>query len=128
MWYSNDVMFSVRTGWLANKILVDLTKIYIITVSKGSLTKRRNLNNYMSRYNVYLRYNTFVKSINRPQYQMSIMYFYINIMKYGIGPWWKATKMMVQHKNNPFCGMKNWVGTILKLKSKYSIDKEYSTR
>lgn len=125
VWYSNDVMFSVKTGWLAEKILVDLTNVYVITVSKGSLTQRRNLKNFMSRYDVCLRHNAFVRSINRSQYQMSIMYYYINIMKYGIGPWWKATKMMVQYKNNPFFGMKNWIGTILKLKS--TIDKKYRT-
>lgn len=125
--YSNDVMFSVKTGWYANTILVDETKIYVVTISKGSLTNRINLNNFMSRYDVYLRHNSFVKSIHRPQYQMSTMYYYLNIMRYGIVPWWKATKMMIKYKNNPFIGIKNWIGTILKLRKGRVLNKRYQT-
>lgn len=127
VWYSNDVMFSVKTAWHAKEILIDETKVYVITVSKGSLTNRRNLNNFMSRYDVCLRHNAFVNSIDRPQFQMSVMYYYLNIAKYGFRPWWRATRMMIKYRNNPFIGMSNWIGTILKLRKKSNLKKGYQT-
>ena len=115
VWYSNDVMFSVQTGWAAKKVLIDLSNVYVITVSRGSLTNRRNLNNYRSRFEVYLRYNKFVRGIGKSKYQMSIMNYYLNIAKYGVKPWWQATLKMIQYRNNPFIGIKNWINTIVKI-------------
>lgn len=125
--YSNDVMFAVKTGWSAKKVEVDLDIVYIITVSTGSLTNRRNLDNHMSRYDVLLRHNEFMRNIGKKQYQKSFMYFYLNICKYGFKPFCKATQLMIKHKGNPFLGCKHWMNTIIQIRKEREIYKKYKT-
>lgn len=125
--YSNDVMFSVKTGWAAKTIEIDTEKVYMITVTKGSLTNRKNLDNFMTRYEVYLRHNRFMRNINRSQYQRSIMSFYIKISRFGINAWWKATKLLMKHKGNPFIGITHWFSTIQTAKKNNIIMNKYKT-
>jgi glycosyltransferase involved in cell wall biosynthesis len=57
---SNDVMFSLKTGYLANKIQVDATTVYCVTTQKKSLTTTFSLKNIESRYKVAITYNNFI--------------------------------------------------------------------
>lgn len=123
--YSNDVMFAVKVGWIAKKVEVDLDVVYMITVSVGSLTNRRNLDNYMSRYDVYLRHNEFMRSIGKKQYQRSFMYFYLKTCKYGFKSFYHATKLMIQYKGNPFLGCGHWVDTIIRIRKQKAILEKY---
>lgn len=50
--YSNDVMFSAKTGYYSGKILADRRKIYCVTERKGSLTDNNQSHIYLRRMRV----------------------------------------------------------------------------
>lgn len=58
---SNDVMFSMKCGYAANKITADSQVIYCITMNKGSLTNQMSEEIYDIRTGVFFRRFTFLK-------------------------------------------------------------------
>ena len=75
---SNDLYFSMLVGFYAKKIKAVDKVTYIATVSRGSLTKRRDCEALKSRFEVRLRRNHFLKKHNLGKYQSSVMYFLCN--------------------------------------------------
>ena len=124
---SNDVFFSMMTGYYAKKIKAESTIVYIVTVSRGSLTKRRDYDALQSRYQVYLRYNQFVKEHGLAKYQKSIMFLYMKLARFGFKALVNNTKQLVQYHQNPFVGLSRWMGTFLRTKKNDRQDKEYYT-
>jgi len=110
---SNDVYFSLLTGYYAKKIDAVDKITYIATVSRGSLTKRRDLLVIQSRFEVNLRRNRFLKEHNLSQYQASVMFFLFNARHYGYKSVITFLKMLVQYKQNPFIGAKRWFRTYI---------------
>lgn len=58
---SNDVMFSMKCGYAAKKIAVDLQEIYCITMNTGSLTNQISENVFDARADVFLRRFAYLK-------------------------------------------------------------------
>lgn len=77
----NDVMFSTLSGYFARTIDVVPNSVYIVTVSKGSITKRKNHTVFLSRFKVSLRKNKFLKAHGLGRYQKSIMRNLLGIVK-----------------------------------------------
>ena len=110
---SNDVYFSLLTGYYANKIDAVDKITYIASVSRGSLTRRRDLSVIQSRFEVNLRRNKFLKEHNLSQYQASVMFFLFNARHYGYKSFMTFVKLLVHYKQNPFIGAKRWFRTYI---------------
>lgn len=59
---ANDVMFSVKSAWYANKIAATKEVIYVITRSKGTLSTKIDINSYMLRLNVFIEKYKFLEN------------------------------------------------------------------
>lgn len=125
---SNDEYFSLLTGFYAKKIMAVDEKVYVVTVSRGSLTRRMDKDAILTRFKVKLRYNKFVKEQGLPEYQKSIMNFFSMSLKFGVRPFWTCCSLLVKYKQNPFIGYKNWIHTIAKVNRKYKEEGKYFTK
>lgn len=124
---ANDVMFSVKTAAVANKIAVNSNVAYIITVSKGSITNRQNINFDLTRLEVRLRMSQFLKSIGMSKFQLSSMYLYINCCMHGTRHAWIASYLYFKYKVNPFIGCTHWIKTIIDMMKNKDLMKKYVT-
>jgi glycosyltransferase involved in cell wall biosynthesis len=122
---SNDVYFSLLTGYYATKIDAVDKITYIATVSRGSLTKRRDLSVIQSRFQVNLRRNKFLKEHNLSHYQSSVMFFLFYARKYGYKNFIAFIKMLLHFRQNPFIGANRWLKTYLKHRNKSQKDSKY---
>lgn len=125
---SNDVYFSLLTGYYANKIDAVDKITYIATVSRGSLTKRRDLSVIQSRFEVNLRRNKFLKEHNLSQYQASVMFFLFNAPHFSYKSIITFFKLLVHYRQNPFIGAKRWFKTYLSHRYKSKKDSKYFTK
>ena len=110
---SNDVFFSLLTGFNAKKICALPYVVYTVTVSRGSLTRRRDKAVVEARFIVKLRYNQFVKEKALPDYQQSIMVHLKQASRFGMSTLWLFVKLLFKYKQNPFVGWNNWFYTVL---------------
>ena len=81
---SNDLMFSIKSGYFAKKIYADEFPAYCMTVNSGSLTKRITKKNSRSRYCVYIQQYKFMTAIGKPQYRFELMSVVIDSLQFGI--------------------------------------------
>lgn len=125
---SNDMYFSMLCGYYAKKIEAVDEITYIATVSRGSLTKRRDYAVISSRYHVNLRYNLFLRKHGFPQYQRSILNYALSLCKMGLNPALEALWGIIQYCQNPFVGYKNWMKTAKKQKEQDVKDQKYITK
>lgn len=125
---SNDAFFSLLVGYNANKITADDTIVYIVTVSRGSLTRRRDFAVILSRYKVALRYNRFVKDHGLGAYQKSIMVYFYNAWPYGIKALIKMLNLAIKYRQNMFIGMSRWIATLNKTKRLNKKESHYITK
>lgn len=124
---SNDALFSLLTGYYAKKIDAVDEIVYVVTVSKGTLTKRMDKNAIMSRFQVNLRYNKFMKEHGLSSYQKSIMNYLFILARLGVKPLCECCKLLIKYRQNPFVGSANWVTTTKKLNFNMKNDKRYYT-
>lgn len=122
---SNDMFFSMQCGYYAKKIEAVDAVTYIATVSRGTLTKRRDYAVISARYGVNLRYNSFLKTHGYPEYQRSILNLALSLCKMGIKPAWEALYLLVKYRQNPFIGYQNWLTTIKQKHKSEEKDKKY---
>lgn len=121
---SNDMYFSLISGYYAKKIeAIDFVS-YIATVSRGSLTKRHDYAVRRARFEVNLRYNSFVKEHGLPQYQKSVMIYLFDFAKISPIKLCIAIRQLIIYKQNPFVGCSNWLSTLLKKDN----DKKYNAK
>ena len=78
---ANDVMFSVKSGHLANKILIDTNYLYCSTTRSDSLDFQYSYNHIRSRFKVALDEYKYLSQIGKPQFRMNIVYFIAKIKK-----------------------------------------------
>lgn len=122
---SNDTYFSLLTGYYA-KTIEAIDKItYIATVSRGSLTRRRDLSVVEARFRVKLRYNQFVKNHGYPNHQKSIMIQMRQIVGFGPLVWLHFCRLLIQYRQNPLVGWRNWMRTWSKVVKQDKKDKRY---
>lgn len=122
---SNDMYFSMLCGYYAKKIEAVDSITYIATVSKGTLTRRRDYAVMSSRFGVYLRYNSFLKKHGYSQYQRSILNFAFSLCRMGIKPTISTLSLLLKYHQNPFIGWRNWFETFKANRDSYEKEKKY---
>lgn len=111
---SNDVMFSLKTGIAANKIVASPDIVYCVTVTKGSITNVKSLRNLESDFNVRIRKNAYLKSHGLKK-ECSLLNPILKSRKYGI-------KVMISFfykalvTGNLLVGYNRWFKTIFNRK------------
>jgi glycosyltransferase involved in cell wall biosynthesis len=112
---SNDVLFSLLTGYYAKRITASADTIYCATIRANSLTTTPSMRNLLDRIDVSIRYNRFVRTHGLKRYQKSIMYYVLTIARhYGYGEALKTVVRSIKAGNNPFIGCTRWISTIQK--------------
>jgi len=106
--HANDVMFSTKTAFYADKIEVSDDPIYCITVASGSLVHIRSLESRRQRYEVMLRTNLFLRENGEKQYEHSIMYSLRIAASYGIKPLWEFIQLGKKYNARFFVGASHW--------------------
>lgn len=125
---SNDVFFSLLTGFYAKKISAIDKITYIATVSRGTLTRRRDYCVLKSRYEVRLRRNKFLKEHNLNSYQTSIMHPLFLISKISIKYLIECLYLLFIYRQNPFIGCRNWLRTLKNNKQMDRKESKYITK
>ncbi|MCQ2326418.1 MAG: glycosyltransferase family 2 protein [Bacteroidales bacterium] len=118
---SNDTYFSMLTGYYATKVDSDPTEVYIATVSRGSLTRRRDFAVVLSRYQVALRFNKFLKEHGLSDRQKSVMVYFYNARPYGFKALLRMFWLAIKFRQNLFIGANRWSSSLSK---KQAIDKK----
>ena len=71
---ANDIMFSLKSGFFANKIKAYNDNIYLITEGSNSLTKQKSKKVIRARFLAVMRYNRFLKdSCKKKHYQRNLL-------------------------------------------------------
>lgn len=123
----NDMYFSFVSGYYAKKIeAVDFIS-YIATVSKGTLTKRRDYKVIKARLYSKLHCNKFFREHGHSNRQHSVMFALYESRHYGIKAFFEFCGMINKFRQNPFIGCRNWFQT-LKTELKTSKDDKYIVR
>lgn len=110
----NDIYFSLLVGYYAKKIEAIAEITYIVTVSKGTLTKRRDYESTYARLYSKLHCNQFLKEHGLSNRQHSIMFAFVRGRKYSLKQLWKFVVLICRFKQNPFVGCFQWYKTLLK--------------
>lgn len=124
---ANDAFFSLKTGFLASKVEADEKVVYMVTTSKGSLTKRKDLAAIRSRYMVGLRKNRFLKDHGRSDLQASVMVYILDALHIGVKPFFSFIWQAVKYRQNLLIGMSRWFGSYKRKRQKESMEKQYYT-
>lgn len=99
---SNDAMFATMIGFYAETIEAVDFELYVATVSKGSLTNRRDFEVIHSRYLVALRRNQFLKQHGVTNYQSMVIHFLYQSRMYGFSKLLMMLKEAWKYKQNIF--------------------------
>jgi hypothetical protein len=75
--------FSLKTAFYSSHIAVDMSPIYCVTESEQSLTKQTSLAVLESRFYAVVRYNQFLKSHGKGEYQIGINLQIYNMRRLG---------------------------------------------
>ena len=102
---ANDTYFSLLSGFYATNIDADKDIVYYVTVTKGSLTRRRDIDVILSRYQVTLRYNKFVKEHELSLFQQSVMIYFYQAKSFGLKTLFFMLKLAIRYKQNIFIGL-----------------------
>ena len=113
---SNDVMFSLQLASVTNKISGTDEVLYIITLSKGSITNIISINHFDSKFRTVLKANNFLCSIRKKKYQQSVLYFVARSYKFGFNYLLYVAKQLIINRSNLFIG----IGKLLNLKETLS--------
>ncbi|MBO7637114.1 MAG: glycosyltransferase family 2 protein [Paludibacteraceae bacterium] len=72
---SNDMWFSIMTGHAAKKVTADDSVVYMITAGDtgSSLTRMMTKENWFIRYQVQIKINKFLKSVNKYKYRIRLL-------------------------------------------------------
>lgn len=125
---SNDMYFSMLTGYYAKSITAVDKITYIATVNRGSLTRRRDYKASESKFLVRLRYNKFLKEHGLSDYQSSIMLRYKEVCSHGVKAICKATYLLCKYRQNPLIGYSRWMNSYKKMKRMDAKESQYITR
>lgn len=89
---SNDVWFSVLTGYHAKNVAADEDVVYVITVADrgGSLTRSLTKENWFIRFQVMVKVNQFLRSIGKYEYRIRLLGgLRIALKEFGIKELWR---------------------------------------
>lgn len=91
---SNDIMFSVKSGFYAHKIEVKKQVVYCVTQNLGSLTNTISKENNRIRLNVALAYNKFLSSNGIGDYRTSLRPYVYRAKQFGVLEILKCIKLI----------------------------------
>lgn len=106
---SNDVMFSMKTGYCAEKITADANIIYCITMNAGSLTNRTGEEVFDARIDVFFRRFEYLKErlsgeeLKYLEINGRVQFFRVLQNGYGLKKAWKLLKKYKEY-GVPFWG------------------------
>ena len=116
---SNDSYFALTIGYYAKSVKAVDAIVYVATVSRGSLTKRKDFNAVHSRYLVKLRMNRFIKAnhISEPQYP--VIFDIYECFKASPKSLFRVLAEAVRYGQNIMLGFNpiNWFKTLTRKKS-----------
>ena len=124
----NDIYFSTVCGLLANKIEAVDQVTYIATVSRGTLTQRRDFDVIKARLFSKLHCNEFLKKQGLPKRQHSVMFELIYSLKFGIKEFCECIRMVIDFNQNPFIGYKHWLKGVHIVANTSKSNKKYITQ
>ena len=99
---SNDVMFSTKTGHLANSVSVSCQIMYVVTRRQGSLVNTKSKESLRCRYEVALRQNKYVKSIGKSRYSFNVITPILYSARWGACEIIWYFLMLIKYRVNPF--------------------------
>ena len=106
---SNDVMFSLKTASFAKKIKACKDILYVITLSKGSVTQTISKTHFNSKFKTALNANKFLCDIGMRKYQQSILYFLGKSYKFGFFYFIYVLLSILRNRSNVFIGMSKFM-------------------
>jgi len=124
---NNDDYFAMLIGYNAKEIVAINKIVYVYTVTKGSLTKRRSYKVIKSRLLVILRKNKFLRSHGLSKYQESVMYLLSQMIRFGFKSIFESFGLLFRFRQNPFIGCSHWIKTLAKMQNFLKKNKEYIT-
>lgn len=101
---SNDMMFSVRLGCLADKITACNAVLYVVTVTEGSITNSISKENFLSSFFAVLRVNKFLKKRKLFKYQMSVLYYVYKSAYFGLWTFGLVVVNILKTRSNILIG------------------------
>lgn len=108
---SNDVMFSLKTGFAANKISASPDTVYCVTVTEGSITKTPSLRNLESIFEVKMRKNKLLKD-NGYRRECSVLSTIYKSRKFGPKVFFHFISRALL-TGNIFVGFERWPDTFI---------------
>lgn len=114
---ANDLMFNALASCKAVKVICEPEPIYMITVTKGSITNTLSKDRLESRLQSVMRSNKVLRNHGLGRYQMSVLYYIGGAYQYGITYVFHVLKEIIKHRANPFIGM----GKLLHAKKVWSM-------
>ena len=108
---ANDVMFSTKVGYYAQKFTTDYRSVYVVTTRCSSLANRLDLPVIQSRFNVAIKRNIFVRQKNMKNYEGSIMIYLYQASNFGVKVFFSFLWKAIKNRQNLFLGMGNWLKT-----------------
>ena len=103
---ANDAMFATKSGYYASSIGVSQEVVYVVTVSKGSLTHKRDFEVLHSRYIVALRRNQFLKQQGLKNFQSMVIHYLYQGKDYGLKSLCMMLKEAFNYRQNIFINCK----------------------
>lgn len=125
---ANDVMFSTKAGYYAEKFIADSRQVYIITTRKASLANRVDLPVVRSRFKTAIRRNLFIREKKIKNQEGSIMVFLYQSSKFGPKIFCEFLYEAIKNKQNLFIGMHNWLKTYKSIKANKKTNEKYISK
>ena len=99
--YSNDILFTTQVGYYAgNNIGIDMSCVYCITTTFGSLTRIMDIEAIICRYESTIKVNSFLSSVKQRKYQSSLLMYFSLAKKIKFRYCFKLLKIgIVNHAN-----------------------------
>ena len=101
---SNDVMFSLKTSFFAERIKACPDILYIVSLSAGSVSKTISRAHFDSKFKTVLKANEFLCSIGMRKYQQSVLYFLGRSYKFGLNYVLYVLIQLIRYRSNIFIG------------------------
>lgn len=121
----NDNYFSLLSGFYAKKIEAIDYITYIATVSRGSLTRRRDYPVVYSRFWVTLKRNKFLKEHHMADRQGSVMVYLYQALRFGPIVVCKMLLEAFRWRQNIFVGWRRWIRTFANLRKQEKSESKY---
>jgi len=128
--WANDVMFSILIGYYAKKINAFPDVVYCITLTHGSLMMQYNEQSLLTRYEIRLKRNLFLRERGLSQYEISIMEFLRRALKYGPRTFLRFVQLGRTYKAHFLLGSSHWLKNMfIMLSNELHVDKhkDYKT-